>query len=83
MKIEIKPLHLYYNRKELHLDPVHHLRRWIHVSRLETGPLFRRFDALDRSLLVGSYVLGMFDNFEINFSLQSSSLSTSETTYWI
>lgn len=46
--LDIKPFHLYFNRRELHLDPVHLLLRWIHVSRLTTGPLFRRIDAQDR-----------------------------------
>jgi hypothetical protein len=47
-KLEIKPFHLFYNRKELYLDPVHLLLRWINVSRLKTGPLFRRIDPHDR-----------------------------------
>jgi len=46
--LEIKPFHLFYNRKELHLDPVHLLLRWIHVSRLRSGPLFRKIDVQDR-----------------------------------
>lgn len=46
--LEIKPFHLFFNRQELHLDPVHLLLRWIRVSRLTTGPLFRRIDAQDR-----------------------------------
>ena len=46
--LEIKPFHLFFNRKELHLDPVHLLLRWMHVSRLTTGPLFRRIDIQDR-----------------------------------
>lgn len=46
--LEIKPFHLFFNRKELYLDPVHLLLRWIHVSRLTTGPLFRRIDTQDR-----------------------------------
>lgn len=57
MSVEILPFHLYYNRKELHLDPVHHLLRWIHISRLTTGPLFRRFDTVDRPILSGSNAL--------------------------
>ena len=46
--LEIKPFHLFFNRQELHLDPVHLLLRWIRVSRLTTGSLFRRIDAQDR-----------------------------------
>jgi integrase len=51
---EIKPFHLFFNRKELHLDPVHHLLRWIHVSHLTTGPLFRRIDSYDRVVQSGN-----------------------------
>jgi hypothetical protein len=49
--LEIKPFHLFYNRKELHLDPVHLLLRWINISRLKTGPLFRRIDPHDRVVI--------------------------------
>jgi hypothetical protein len=55
--LEIKPFHLYFNRKELYLDPIHHLLRWIHVSRLTTGPLFRRIDSFDRVVISGSKAL--------------------------
>jgi len=53
-RLEIKPFHLFFNRKELHLDPVHHLLRWIHVSRLTVGPLFRRIDSYDRVVVTGT-----------------------------
>ena len=53
-ELEIKPFYLYFNRKEPHLDPVHNLLRWIHVSRLTTGPLFRRIDSIDRVRILGS-----------------------------
>ena len=56
-KPEIKPFHLFFNRKEPHLDPVHHLLRWIHVSRLMAGPLFRRMDPYDRVVIGGNKVL--------------------------
>jgi hypothetical protein len=52
--IEIKPFHLFYNRKELHLDPIHNLLRWIRVSRLTAGPLFRRVDQFDRVVMTSS-----------------------------
>jgi hypothetical protein len=39
------------------MDPVHHLLRWIHVSRLDTGLLFRRFDMYDRPVMTGSCAL--------------------------
>lgn len=55
--LEIKPFHLYFNRKELHLDPVHHLLRWIHVSRLTTGPLFRQVDPYDRVTMTSNKAL--------------------------
>ena len=55
--LEIKPFHLYFNRKESHLDPVHHLLRWIHVSRLMSGPLFRRIDSFDQVVMAGSKAL--------------------------
>jgi hypothetical protein len=55
--LEIKPFHLYFNRKEPHLDPVHHLLRWIHVSRLTTGPLFRKVDSYDRVIITGNKAL--------------------------
>jgi len=55
--LEIKPFHLFFNRKEPHLDPVHHLLRWIHVSRLTTGPLFRRIDPYDRVVITGAKAL--------------------------
>jgi len=55
--LEIKPFHLYFNRKEPHLDPLHHLLRWIHVSRLTTGPLFRRVDSTDRVVIAGNKAL--------------------------
>ena len=45
--LEIKPFHLYFNRTEPHLDPIHHLICWIHASRLTIGLLFRRIDSLD------------------------------------
>jgi hypothetical protein len=54
---EIKPFHLYFNRAEPHLDPIHFLLRWIRVSHLTTGPLFRRIDTLDRVVLTGSKAL--------------------------
>jgi hypothetical protein len=43
--LEIKSFHLFFNRQELHLDPVHLLLRWIRVSRFIIGSLFRRIDA--------------------------------------
>ena len=46
--LEIKPFHLFFNRKEPHLDPVHLLLRWMYVSRFTSGPLFRRIDTQDR-----------------------------------
>jgi hypothetical protein len=55
--LEIKPFHLYFNRKEPYIDPIHHLLRWIHVSRLTTGPLFRRIDSFDRVVMSGSRAL--------------------------
>jgi hypothetical protein len=54
---EIKPFHLYFDRLEPHLDPVHHLLRWIRVSRLTTGPLFRNVDSYDRVITAGNKAL--------------------------
>jgi len=54
---EIKPFHLYFDRQEPHLDAIHHLLRWIHVSRLTTGPLFRNVDSYDRVITVGNKAL--------------------------
>jgi hypothetical protein len=51
MRIEIKPFHLFFNRKEPHLDPVHNLLRWIRVCRFISGPLFRRVDQSDRIII--------------------------------
>ena len=56
-KPEIKPFHLFFNHKEPHLDPVHHLLHWIHVSQLTAGPLFRRIDPYDRVVIVGNKAL--------------------------
>jgi hypothetical protein len=55
--LEIRPFHLYFDRKEPHLDPVHHLLRWIYVSRLTTGPLFRKVDSYDRVITAGNKAL--------------------------
>jgi hypothetical protein len=54
--LEIKPFHLYWNRKERYLDPTDALLRWIGELRQTTGPLFRKFDVYDRPMLVGSNV---------------------------
>lgn len=53
----IKPFHLYFDREEPHVDPIHHLLRWIHVSRLTTGPLFRNVDPYDRVITAGNKAL--------------------------
>ena len=74
MNLEIKPFYLYFNCKEPHLDPVHHLLRWIYESRLTNGPLFRKLDAQDRVIEVESKgLVRNFAIFESYFRLQSSS----------
>jgi hypothetical protein len=78
--IEIKPFYLYFDRLQPHLDPVHHLLRWIYVSRLTTGPLFRRIDTLDRVVASGSKALVFSIVTMLRFRLQISSWSTLETT---
>lgn len=81
--IEIKPFHLYFNRSEPHLDPIHHLLRWIHVSRLTTGPLFRRIDTLDRVVLTGSKALVPVRNLrQLIFRHLTSSWSILGTISW-
>jgi hypothetical protein len=59
-RLEIKPFHLYWNRKERHLDPTDALLRWIGELRQTTGPLFRKFDAYDRPMLMGNNVALVF-----------------------
>ena len=80
---EIKPFHLYFNRAEPHLDPIHHLLRWIRVSRLTTGPLFRRIDTLDRVVVTGSKALVTLRYLRtLIFRHQISSWSISGTISW-
>ena len=57
MSLEIKPFHLFFNRKELHLDPIHHLLQWVAASRLVSGPLFRQVDTADRVIIDGNKAL--------------------------
>jgi hypothetical protein len=63
--LEIKPFHLFFNRKESHMDPVHHLLRWIRELRQQSGPLFRNFDAYDRPILNGKGLVSYIDTFEL------------------
>jgi hypothetical protein len=46
--IEIKPFHLYHNRENIHLDPVHTILRWISYSKITERPLFRHFNKYDQ-----------------------------------
>jgi len=46
--IEIKPFHLWFNREKLHLDPVHALLRWIKVSNVRKGFIFRKVSLYDQ-----------------------------------
>ena len=47
-RLEVKPFHLYWNRKDLHLDPVHALLQWLHEARVQSGYLFRRITVHDQ-----------------------------------
>lgn len=81
--LEIKPFHLYFNRKELHLDPIHHLLRWINVSRLSSGPLFRRIDSFDRVVMSGSRALVSLSKItNLIHRVRNSLWSTSEIICW-
>jgi hypothetical protein len=46
--IEIKPFHLFPNHDEPHLDPIRAILRWIYVSRITEGYIFRRITTDDR-----------------------------------
>jgi hypothetical protein len=46
--LEVKPFHFFHNPKQLHLDPVHAILRWLRLSRIREGYLFRRISVDDR-----------------------------------
>ena len=46
--IEIKPFHLWFNREKPYLDPVHALLRWIKVSNIRKGYVFRKVSLYDQ-----------------------------------
>jgi hypothetical protein len=66
--IEIKPFHLFPDVASPHLDAVRAILRWMHVSRIAEGYIFRKISVDDRISMANKPLVQRVENAQVFFA---------------